>query len=911
MWCYLKYLINLLLLLSAFSSFGQVLITPTQLPQGEIALDKPFFLQLNNNQPQAISGQLKVVLSQDKEILAEITYQQIQLPQGISTINTNELTKVNESISSTSLQQSRKLVDGDVELCFSFTSVLDNTELGQHCSNISLSQQKIKTNTLPLPIRFTGYAEVSGNYSNRQGSFQNLPANYTNVIINPQLEVFGIPIGARLNYSTASDKNFQNMNLFNIYFDAEKFRQNMDKKYLKNMGADYLLEKTELNDYNKKVDDLDRLNKILSNPFIKNELSRLDKLDSLNKLLQDSSVYMESERLSYLQKQRDSLSPLEEKRDAYQSLLQKQKALSRVVNIYEKPLDVNTLKDSLAVLEEKLNISRNPFPEQDNVRLNNIDSLLSNTELTKSRREVLKQQRDRLYENKKKAKEYELLKEDYVNLRHTYDYTSKLDSIRKQRGDAGSIYNNKDSIKDALRNPSKLKDKFGFLKSFKSINFGFFAPYTGELTLNGVPIRGGGVEMQFKKFFWGTAYGKAQRISGLIEENNSPTPFERKLMSAWVGVGQQGKNFITLQIIDAKDLGEHIAITSDTNQLFYSNTGNNKVLSTQFQTSFFKGKTILKGEAAGSHILENKPSSELLSESPTNQTTGNWISQIINQTSTPKSKVGYGFNVSLNQLVNKNRTEIKLSSKKTSPTYVSFGNPFMLTDIFMNEAKVTQKLWQGRISLSGFYRLLTDNLNNIKSFTTRNENFGGDLSVRVPNWPTLRVLYMPMVQQTPGNYFNTNLFTATSTYGLRKGGFYHQWSVMYTQQKANSRIGYNNFASTNYTATYFLSYKQKFNTSLSLNKIEQQSTTPVGGYIGTITIGYLYKRKLNQQIGLTLADNNLGNRKSYFYDLSYQIFKNITLKIRYQNTNYLSSILIINDNSYNENLLTFSLIKNW
>jgi cytochrome c556 len=907
-----KILFFLLLLLLTHSIKGQVILTPTQLPQGSISIDKPFFIQLNNNQNNILTGQLQITLTEGQNQLAVITYQQLQLQQGITTINTSELSKISENISSTALQTSRTITQGEIQLCFSFINSFDNTELGNHCANIVLNKkEQAKSNKKPLPISFTGYAEISGNYANRQGSYQNLPANYTNIILNPQLELFGIPMGARMNYSTASDKNLQNMNMFNLYFDADRFKQNMEQKYLKNLGTDYLLEKTELGDYKKKTEELTKLNKILTNPYIVTELQKIEQLDSLDKLLQDSSPYLNTERIKTIQQERDSLAPIAAKKDAYQSLLQKQKTLASVVNIYENPVDIKLLKDSLTQLEEKLNTTRNPFSDQDEQRLKNADSLLSDTQLSKSRREVLKQQRDRLYANKTKKEEYETLKENYAQLHHTYEYKSKLDSIRKQRGDFTSVYT-KDSAKELLRDPSKLKDKFEFLKSFKSINFGFFAPYTSELTLNGVPIRGGGAELQFKKIFLGAAYGKLQRNSGFTIENNSPTPFERKMLSAWVGLGQQNSNFISLQLIDAKDLGNNTIISNDSMPLFYANTGKNKVLSTQFKASFFKGKTTLQGEVAGSQIRDNQTTTLITENGATNQTTtNNWIANIINQKSTNGVRVGYGYKVSLTQQFNKNTTILTLTSKKVAPTYVSFGNPFILTDIFMNDAKLTQRLWKGKVIVSGFYRATTDNLNNIKSFTTKNENFGGDLSIRIPNLPTLRVLYMPMVQQTQTNYFNTNLFTVTSTYGLRKGDYYHQWSALFTQQEAKSRIGYNNFTSNVYTANYFLSYKQKFSTSINLNRIEQLSSTPIKGYLGTISLGYIYKRKLNQQVGFTLTDNNIGNRKSYFYDVSYPVFNNLMLKVRYENTNYLSTLTSINDNSYIENLLTFSLIKKW
>ncbi len=909
-----KHIILFFGVLLCFNIQAQVIITPSQLPQGQYNVDKPIQFQVNNTQLNTVSGQLKLRILDGEKQLAEITYQQIMLSAGLQNINTADLAKNNENFTDKSLQASRTINQGQIQLCIDFISTVDNTVLGNNCTQLLLStNQENKKTKSNLPINFSGYAEISGNYSNRQGSFQTLPTNYTNVIVNPQLEVFGIPIGARANYSTASNKNLQNMNFINVYFDASRFKQNLDKKYIQNIGQDYLLEKTNVGDYGEKVKELDKLNKILNNPFIAGELAKIDRLDSLDKLMQDSSVYFKSDRIADIKKQQDSLSYLNDKREAYQSLQQKQKSLGQIINIYQNPMDLGSLKDSLDILEKQLQTTRDPFSGDDENRLNSIDSLLSDSSsnLSKSRREVLKQQRDRLKTAKKAKEEHEALKEKYATLHHTYKYKSKLDSIRGQRKDYTSVLS-KDSAKDLLKDPSKIKDKCAFLKAFKSINVGFFAPYTSELTLNGVPIRGGGAELEFKKMFLGFASGRQQRTTNLVNENSSPTASQRNLTSAWFGFGKQGRNFISFQYIDAKDL-DNAPQRLDSGVFFTNNQGHNKVVSSQFMTTFFKGKTTFKGEIAGSQLIT--PSASFLAENQIGITPeSSWLSNILNQTSGNGYRTGYGYTVSLTQQLNKANTIFSATSKKTSPTYISFGSPFILTDIYTNEARLTQKLWQGKAVLTGFYRINTDNLSNLKTFTTQNKNFGGDFSLRVPNWPTLRVLYMPMMQQTPGNYFSSNLLTANSTYGLRKNNSYHQWTALFTQQTSSSRIGYNNFSTKSYTINYLFTHKQNFNTNISLNRIEQYSTTTIKGFMGSIAVGYIHKKKLNQQIGATLTDNSLGNRKSLFYELNHQFTENLALRIRYERTNYLAVVtqsILANDFSYKENLLIFSVIKKW
>ncbi len=797
-------------------------------------------------------------------------------------------------------------------MCIDFIGAIDNISLGNQCNTIVLSSSEPdsakNSRKFKLPASFSGYAEISGSYSNRKGSYQELPANYTNIIINPQLEVLGIPLGARFNYSTASDKRQQNMNLFSVYFDTERFKEKMNKKYATNKAADYVLETTELADYKQKAADLKKINSILNNPHIKKELGKLATYDSLAKLVQDSASYLTPVRLSELKAQRDSLSYLDSKRDGYASLLQKQKNLSSVLDIYNNPLETNLLKDSLDKLALKLENTRNPFSEADENQLNQLDSLLGDNKINKQRREVLKKQRDALAERKKAKGEYETLKEQYAQLHHTYQYKSKLDSLRGGRKNGLS---SKDSLKSvANKDGGKLlKDKIAMLRAVKSFNVGFFAPYTGELTMNGVPLRGAGTELQFKNFFVNVAGGKLQRATPIGKINSSPTPFSRSLYTATVGLGNPAGNYISVQYIDAKDATSTPVAADSTTSFFTNKSGYNQVVATKFRGSFFSNKTTIEGEAAASQLTNTNT---IISETagPKIYTADRWWTNVVNQTNGGDFRTGYAYNISVKQLLNKGNTQIQLSNKKVMSSFVSFGSPFLLSDINLAETKVTQQLWGEKVTVAGFYRMNSDNLDNLKTFTTKSQNFGGDVSVRVPKWPTLRVAYTPIIQQTQNNYFNATMLLANSAYGLRKGNYYHQWSAMYMNQKSSSRLGYNNFASENYTASYLLAIRQHFTVSINLSYIKQQSVSRLEGLNGGINIGYRLKGT-NQTAGFLLADNNLGNRKTYFYEFGAEVSKYLLLRVRYDYTNYFDNDVLLFDDTYKENILVFSIISKW
>lgn len=893
-------------------SFGQVIISSTQLPVGEINLDKSFSVQLNNTLSNPLPGYLAIKYLEKGKQLAEITYQQIQLNTGITIVNTVEMAKTSEKITDNVLKLSRVLNKGEVLMCIDFIGVIDNISLGSQCNTIVLSSSENDSTKnhkkFKLPATFSGYAEISGSYSNRKGSYQELPANYTNVIINPELEMFGIPLGARFNYSTASDKRQQNMNLFSVYFDAEQFRKKMNKRYATNKAADYVLKETELTDYKQKTIELKKVNGILNNPYVKNELGKLNTFDSLTKLIQDSASYLTPTRLSELKSQKDSLSYLESKRDGYTSLLQKQKNLSSVLDIYNNPLETSLLKDSLDKLAVKLENTRNPFSDGDEKQLNQLDSLLGDNKISKQRREVLKKQRDALAERKKAKGDYENLKEQYAQLHHTYQYKSKLDSLRGER--KGNL-TSKDSLESIVnKNGGKLlKGKVAMLQAVKSFNVGFFAPYTGELTMNGVPLRGVGAELEFKKFFVNVAGGKLQRATPVGKINSSPTPFSRSLYTAAIGIGNPAGNFISVQYIDAKDVASTPVAADGTTSFFTNKSGYNQIIAAKFRKSFFSNKTTIEGEAAGSQLTNT---TTIIGETigPKVYTADSWWTNIANQTVGSDFRTGYAYNISLKQQLNKGNTQIQLSSKRIMSSFISFGSPFLLSDINISESKITQQLWKGKVTVAGFYRVNSDNLDNLKTFTTKSQNFGGDVSVRIPKWPSLRVAYTPIIQQTQNNYFNATMLLANSAYGIRKGSYYHQWSAIYMNQKSTSRLGYNNFTSENYTASYLLAIRQHFTTSINLSYIKQQATSKLEGLNGGVTIGYRV-RAINQTAGVVLADNNLGNRRTYFYELTSSISQYLMLRFRYDYTNYLDNeILLVND-TYKENLLVFSVISKW
>ena len=73
------------------------------------------------------------------------------------------------------------------------------------------------------PITLSGTSRMYGQFSNRQGSNQQVPANYWRWDLNATLSVYGMPISLKTFLSTEQSSQRQNMNAVQIYFNPQQF----------------------------------------------------------------------------------------------------------------------------------------------------------------------------------------------------------------------------------------------------------------------------------------------------------------------------------------------------------------------------------------------------------------------------------------------------------------------------------------------------------------------------------------------------------------------------------------------------------------------------------------------------------------------------------------------------------------
>ena len=73
------------------------------------------------------------------------------------------------------------------------------------------------------PIKFSGSSRMYGQFSNRQGTNQQVPANYWRWDLNSTLSVYGLPVSMNLFLSSEQSSQRQNMNGMHIYFNPQQF----------------------------------------------------------------------------------------------------------------------------------------------------------------------------------------------------------------------------------------------------------------------------------------------------------------------------------------------------------------------------------------------------------------------------------------------------------------------------------------------------------------------------------------------------------------------------------------------------------------------------------------------------------------------------------------------------------------
>ncbi|MEL6654065.1 MAG: hypothetical protein AAFQ87_24995, partial [Bacteroidota bacterium] len=154
------------------------------------------------------------------EVILQARSASMQLPTGRFQLQANQLL----SRELNWLVETESLKGGNYQVCIQIITDDFSQKLGNAC--VFRQIQNLQPNPLGLSkpdasISFSGMARLEGQASNRQGFFQEIPANYLRFQLAPQINVMGVPLQGQLFLSTEQDGLRYDINTLGINFNRD------------------------------------------------------------------------------------------------------------------------------------------------------------------------------------------------------------------------------------------------------------------------------------------------------------------------------------------------------------------------------------------------------------------------------------------------------------------------------------------------------------------------------------------------------------------------------------------------------------------------------------------------------------------------------------------------------------------
>lgn len=347
---------------------------------------------------------------------------------------------------------------------------------------------------------------------------------------------------------------------------------------------------------------------------------------------------------------------------------------------------------------------------------------------------------------------------------------------------------------ESLLNDPKVLKRVGALEKAQKLlsqvrrfGVGTVFPYHSAFTLDGVSVKGVDVEVAPSGFYAGVTLGKIQQTAFVFDTLGELAP--RSIFAARVGYGEPEGNHLHLHMLNASEAD---------NEAFAARR--NQVLGLSGQYRLFGDRVRIEGEWAHSR-LRNDPS-QVVKDSIT------WEDRLRQSTDVQGDAWQLRAEFRPTQ-----KTQIRARYAWVAPEFYSMGVPLLITDRERYEFRGEQRLLDGKISLSAFYRKDADNLVPYKFTQTTATSAGFDLEFRPKQLPYIRVSYAPFFQQNDrsdslAQNRSVSVLTATSGYLFNIGKITGNSTLIYSQQ----------LGAGNDTASAFTSNLISFNQSLNLDR---------------------------------------------------------------------------------------------
>jgi hypothetical protein len=436
---------------------------------------------------------------------------------------------------------------------------------------------------------------------------------------------------------------------------------------------------------------------------------------------------------------------------------------------------------------------------------------------------------------------------------------------------------------------------------------GDFSENFSTFTLNGITIRGGGVNLHPGSFRFSVVAGRSKRATPGGAGSKS---YSRTVYGAKLGLGKQTGSYIDLIFFKAKDdvgslppdslLTNPSAIYSDTTDTtvvgnappvnpYAVTPQENLVGGLNWQLQIVPDRVTWKSEMTGSMFTRDLRSN-VISFSDLN------APSFAQSLYTPRYSSNADFAANTELDLNFNHFNIQTGYKWIGPGFTSLGTSYMINDQQEINSRISFQISQTTISLN--WARKSDNLLGQKQFTTFQNRYGGNVNTRMTDsWNS--TLSANIVSRgdnsqndTTSVAFNNLVLNTSQRFMFAENPVFQNLSLNYSFQQARTESG---LQPENINKTH------TFNTGLSMKLMENLNSNTSLGFVSnqtsgsetrtTTTIGaglshHAFENKLNNSLNLSTSFRSQNVSVRTRINSSYRITEKDRLSLSLAYTNF-------------------------
>jgi hypothetical protein len=468
--------------------------------------------------------------------------------------------------------------------------------------------------------------------------------------------------------------------------------------------------------------------------------------------------------------------------------------------------------------------------------------------------------------------------------------------------DAGQLANmaNPERLTSSLDGYGAINAAERVFMSVRSFGVGTSYPSYTEHMLNGVPVTGMNLEVNPGILYAAFTASRNQRPV-------TNASYHRDLYAGRLGAGRKEASHFFVTALYVSD--DPSSMSTDSLHAFLT-PRENYVYGMDGRVELFKTHVAFEGEGAVSLFTRDKRDPQF---------TGSSVPDFVSALTTPRlsSAVDYMYSGRVVYTNQESATRLSAGVKMIGPGYASLGVPSLRTDQFGYEGKLDQQLFERRVTLGSFIRTYRDNLIDWKPATTTMTSWGVSAGLTIPRVPTLRVSYMPVLQQNNATDTLTRMRTDMRMLTVMTGYSYRIATIMasticsYSGQRMQSRAMAGEYRNNSYLIGEMLMFRLPLTLNINTGLIESRS---FGTYGMTRTVDVSASMPVGERVTVTAGTNagfDRGNSERINLNggATVTLSEVFALDMRVERTQY--NAWSASTLSYREYLATAAIVARW